>query len=361
MWAGIASAAQPLRVTTPLVLMDARRGPCDSWLVAFLKETGYQVRTRSSPLDQRALARVSVLAMAVGMNTTRYTEAEVEAIREFFEKGGGLLISGQSWSFVEYSKGRERDYPINRLTPFTGIHVSQTYGWNPNTFAEHPVTKGVKKLSWGKGVSSVLKVQKPAVPLARDARGYVVMAAAEAKGKAAHIGHEWLHKRDWRRETDAETFLRNVMHWLAPITSLTDDDLRSQLSKRGAVGWIVSDPQNNNTVWAALDGTLLLVNRLSGEIQEFPQILGEPAVATAIGFADELVWVGTKKGLVTYDPRLRTWTRYAANADYRLLDVEIVSIDTRDATRQLVVEVQTRGRVKSFTYDLEKKRWTEGK
>jgi len=341
--------------------MDARRGPRDSWLVGFLKESGYRVRTRSTPLDGRALANVNVLAMEVGMNTTQYAEAEVEAIREFFEKGGGLLMSGQSWAFVQYRKGGVDDYPVNRLTPFTGIHVRQTYGWNPHTFAEHPVTKGVKKLSWGKAVSSVLKLQKPAVPLARDARGYVVMAAAEAKGKAAHIGHEWLHKRDWRDQTDVETFLRNVMHWLAPIASLTDDDLRSQLSKRGAVGWVTPDPQNTNTVWAALDGTLLLVNRLSGEVQEFPQILGEPAVATAIGFADEIVWVGTKKGLVTYDPRVRTWTRYAVNADYRLLDVEIVGIDAHSDAGQLVVRVRTRQGVRSFTYGLASKRWAKGR
>ncbi len=357
MCSAVKPAGQPLEVAAPTVLFDARRGACGAWVGPFLRECGYHVKTHSVPLSRTTLAEVDVVVLNVGMSATRYTADEVAVMREFFEKGGGILIGGQAWSFVQYGKGTEADYPVNRLTAFTGIHVAEAYARKATVFEEHSVKEGVGELPWGKGLSSSLKLERPAEPLARDAKGRVVMAVADAEGKAIHIGHEWLHESTRRGDRNVETFLRNVMHWLAPVAPLTDDSIRSQLAKRGTLAWAVPDPEDANTVWASLDGTLLQVNRFGGELTAFSQVFGERLSATAIAFADRLVWVGTKRGLVTRDPVRRTWTRHATNGDYEMLHAEVVSLELCGEPRQLVVRVKTGSESPRFTYDLTKRRW----
>ena len=37
------------------------------------------------------------------MSRHNFNDAEIEALRKFVEKGGGLLIGGQAWSWRHYS------------------------------------------------------------------------------------------------------------------------------------------------------------------------------------------------------------------------------------------------------------------
>ncbi|MFC1672411.1 hypothetical protein ACFL01_04680 [Planctomycetota bacterium] len=356
--AGTSGDQTSLKIQRPTVLIDGKRGACHPRLVKFLQDSGYEVMSSSVHITPAVLENVAVIVMEVKMATAPYAEKETRAIEAFFKGGGSILISGQGWAFVHYGRGSEDEYPVNMLSGITGIYVTTKYGGSPEKLVDHPVMKGVKKVSYGHGVASVLRLNPPAKALAFDASGNAIMAAAEAKGKIVHIGHEWGYSPRFFQNTDIGMFLRNVMQWLAPVSQPTVEQIKSQLAERGEVAWLKKEPGSDHVLWGSLDKTLIRVNVLTGGVEEFPKIMGDRAEVTSIAFAGGIVWVGTRKGLVAYHPKRLYWSRYTADADGDIY-AEIVRLEVMGKPERLVVRVKTADGEKSFTYDVAKKIWAK--
>jgi len=344
-------------VDLPTLLVDKRRGGCPSAFVSFFKHYGYRVVTTSRELDEAILREMDITVLCTGLHGSPYTEAELKEIEKFHYRGGSILILGQGWSFVHYGKGSEQQYPPNMLAGLTGIHVTQQYAGSPERLVDHAVTKGVKRISYGTGVASVLKLSGRASAVGFDKAGKVVMAASEARGRTVHVG--CVSHRDLGPvpTTDVPKLLRNALHWLAPPVTLTDEEIRSQLSQMGALAWLRGEPGGPHILWGSLDGVLVRIERANGEYEKFTEILGQRATVTSLAFEAGLMWVGTMKGLVAYDSHTRSWSRYAINADYGLMDAEVRRIEGRENPARLIVHAIAAGGERAFTYNVASKRW----
>ena len=352
-------APASLQVDLPTLLVDKRRGGCQSVLVRFFKDCGYRVVTTSRELDEGILREIDAIVLDVGLHATPYTEAELKGIEKFHHGGGSILILGQGWAFVHYGKGSEAQYPPNMLKGLTGIHVTQQYAGSPARIVDHAVTKGLDRISYGQGVASVLKLSGRARAIASDKAGNVVMAASEGKGKTIHVGHVPYRDLGPLPTTDVPKLLRNALHWLAPPVTLTDEEIRSQLSQMGDLAWLRAEPEKPHIRWVSLDGVLVRIDRTNGEYEKLTEILGQRANVTSLAFAAGLMWVGTMKGLVAYDSHTRSWSRYAINADYDLMDAEVRRIEGRENPARLTVQVITADGERTFTYNLASKRWRD--
>ncbi|XP_053111499.1 TRPM8 channel-associated factor 2-like [Hemicordylus capensis] len=61
-----------------------------------------------------------------------YSDREVEKIHEFVSEGGGLLIGGQAWSWVQENNNTNAEYPGNKILNTFGISVLGTDINSPN-------------------------------------------------------------------------------------------------------------------------------------------------------------------------------------------------------------------------------------
>lgn len=92
-----------------------------------LEEQGFTVDTVDAPLTTESLSRAGVLIVGVAWGA--FTMSEINAVTAYVDAGGGLLMLGVGWSWIDYRDVLER-YPMNHLGAPFGI------GWLEGTISD---------------------------------------------------------------------------------------------------------------------------------------------------------------------------------------------------------------------------------
>lgn len=95
-------------------------------LQQLLTNTPPPISASPAPITKDSLNEVSVLI--VGNAWGEFSTQEVEAIRQFVQNGGGLLLAGLGWSWIAYnSDATIEDYPMHKIaSPFGGRWFTHT-------------------------------------------------------------------------------------------------------------------------------------------------------------------------------------------------------------------------------------------
>jgi len=92
-----------------------------SSLLNELKNRGYTVNTISQNLSDPYLPENGVLI--IGNAWSDFQDAELNTIKSFVNKGGGLLLWGLGWSYVQYNSPKNiNDYPMNKVGTMFGVN-----------------------------------------------------------------------------------------------------------------------------------------------------------------------------------------------------------------------------------------------
>ena len=213
-----------------------------------LEGDGYIVRYSENPIDSILLSKYDALALFV---PSRYFhEDEREAIRNFVENGGGLILFGDHRGYME-----EMDIAtsINSVSLMFGIEFNQDVVLDSeknregeechpiiSTFASHPVTRDVESAAYICGCS--LKLRYPATALAfgnsattageKNGRDVVVLAVSKyGKGRVVAVGDtDFLvgpdilgYEESYLSLMDNKRLAMNIFEWCASIRMLANE------------------------------------------------------------------------------------------------------------------------------------------
>jgi len=114
-----------------------------------------------------------------------YPPSEVQAIRAFVERGGGLVLAGSGWRYHrQWWSEQVREYPLGELAGAFGYHFTDARAVRPCSVLPSRLTEGVA--GWeadphmdGGAVEGTLAVPPGAQVLVTDAEGQVVAAASQ--------------------------------------------------------------------------------------------------------------------------------------------------------------------------------------
>ena len=156
---------------------------------------------------------------------------------------------------------------------------------------------------------------------------------------------------------------RRVMHFVfrqpvvtpAPVPST---DFASEVRKLKDILWKKEDPIETNLTWYVLKDGFACADSQKREVKRFTEVLGETKWAvTAIAFGKDRVWLGTNKGLLSWDRKNRFWSRFAVGG--LLVDAPAKDLLLTDAGI-LKVTVEEQGKPqRAFEYDTQTAKWTE--
>ncbi len=95
-------------------------------LAADLRERGYQVSAlRDGQITSEFLSNHDILVIPEPFDPPKpFTDQEIEAIREFVQRGGGLLLISVGWSWVDYTERPINENPANQLARALGAGIT---------------------------------------------------------------------------------------------------------------------------------------------------------------------------------------------------------------------------------------------
>ena len=183
-----------------------------------LRELGYSVEgTATTPTTLDMLSNYD--AYVIGTAWAGFSSDEVEATTQFVNQGGGLLLTGVGWSWVNPSLGRTIDnFPMNVIASQFGIKILEDGILDPSDYypggspanptfhdpANHPSTNAVQLVGGPIGPSPLQRLREgPVAVVFGDQDAYsggghytagdrppLVMVAEQEEGRVAVIGHE---------------------------------------------------------------------------------------------------------------------------------------------------------------------------
>lgn len=169
-------------------------------------------------LDRTLLDRYQVI-VAQDLSTIgrTYSPAEVTALRDWVDAGGGFL------TLIGYGDPSERTNVNTLLAPFSMSYASDQILQKPNGgstvpvtgwVAGHPVTQGVSKV----GVDNGYEVVGNGLTLATEQGNTVLKALQVGKGRVLSWGDEWItYNSEWSGHPDYQV----TLFWLNMIKFLT--------------------------------------------------------------------------------------------------------------------------------------------
>jgi len=207
------------------------------------RDNGYVVDALvDAPIGASDLATCSVLLVPEPAGDIDYLPSEVEAIRRFVEKGGGLLCTGRHWrGGATRSNVIAQEFGVSFASD--GFMINEERHSNANDFArihiqgEHPILRGVTDLWFSGpyieevGASEVVaasgddswfdrfgeedwgdRVQQPD----EDSGPFPILSLMEyGAGRAAFFADASFLLNGWVAELDAERLATNIIDWLA--------------------------------------------------------------------------------------------------------------------------------------------------
>lgn len=225
----------------PLVLFDeghaqqfliGRSGDLDlSRLASIYQEQGAVVSSSMEELNKASLTAVDVLVISGPFRPL--TDAEVEAVVDFIQAGGGLAVLLHIAPPVRDLLSRlEVDYTNGTLREARDLIDDNPQNFKVTSLAEHPLTAGLKSFSiygaWAlRGTASHSAIlaetgEKSWVDLDRDRKfssndavqPFGVMVAGEiGKGRYVVIGDDALFQNRFLDDSNRQLAI-NLIHWL---------------------------------------------------------------------------------------------------------------------------------------------------
>lgn len=102
-----------------------------------LRGRGYTIEKYPGTITSSELSDVSVVL--INSAWSDFSEAEIDAIKNYVLNGGGLFLWGLGWSWVQY-KGSIDSYPMNKMASPFGIQWLDGYISDPsNSYQQQPV------------------------------------------------------------------------------------------------------------------------------------------------------------------------------------------------------------------------------
>ena len=135
----------------------------------------FTVQYTYDPLTAEILSGCDILVISHPIET--YSREEIFNIKQFVGEGGGLLLTGTGWAYVDYLQKSIGEYPLNQIAQEFGVTMNDDYITDPTNyhtqgeseyplftrFAVHPVTNGLSAVY--AGAPSSFSITGNAVPI----------------------------------------------------------------------------------------------------------------------------------------------------------------------------------------------------
>lgn len=207
--------------------------------------TQFTIKCTYNSLTKENLFNCNILV--ISQPTKAYSEEEISNIKQFVEEGGGLLLMGNGWAWVDYDHKSIEDFPFNQIGREFGVSVNDDVITDPtdyhpsenptftvfSNFPPHPATEGLAEVYSLCACS--LSITGDAIPIVMGDKdsysGYIhskpykagdyppVAAALEyGKGRAIFLGHDCFIADVALDEYDNLQFGLNMVEWLSKLT-----------------------------------------------------------------------------------------------------------------------------------------------
>jgi hypothetical protein len=176
-----------------------------------------------------------------------FSGEEFYTIRRFVIEGGGLLLMGNGWYWVDTYERPIEDFPLNQIGREFNVTVNDDGILDPtneerytifSNFTPHPVTEGLTKIQ--SGIPSSLSITRNAIPIVRGDEdsysGYhqpiykagdfppIAAALEYGRGRILFLGQDGFFSNSDIHNYDNLRFGLNIFDWLTPSSSDNDED-----------------------------------------------------------------------------------------------------------------------------------------
>jgi hypothetical protein len=234
------SVVNPMTISAPTktILMDYSHGvlfndyPMNyTNLITFLGPKGYEVVTTNKGIVNLNLSDYDIVVLSTVWSATSYSTEEIDALQNFVDNGGGLLLVGEAMGCANCGNANNNLSKI--ATKLAGI----TMGYSTidpidlyfTNFQPHEIFDSVNQLYYR--FAGGLLVSPPGIELAHTDSGSNVTVAGYRKiialGDSSILG---LHNEYWGRAGD-KLFIENLFRFLSETLSTNmsaDKDCRSK-------------------------------------------------------------------------------------------------------------------------------------
>lgn len=184
--------------------------PHGEYFMNHLKEKNIKINIIESPLTSEILKNINVLIIAKPARPI--SPDEVQAIKNFLNQGGGVLLAGSHATYMDTSPllndVAER---LHLLLKFSYYYLSP-YTWTKE-ITDHQITSGIKEIFYQ---GCVLEVEAPWITLVKQDGRTVYAVQFYAKGKIGAIGSgEMFETRHLEICRSCLELNFNLIKWLA--------------------------------------------------------------------------------------------------------------------------------------------------
>jgi hypothetical protein len=208
--------------------------------------TQFSIESTNEVLTREKLSNYNTLVIPTPVEI--FSGEEIQNIMNFVEEGGGLLLMGNGWYWVDYHYRPIEDFPFNQIAKEFGVTINDDVIIDPTnyhapdgpgytvftSFTPHAVTKGLSEVY--SLCASSLSIVGDAVPIVMGDEdsysGYhesvyqagesppVAAAVKYGKGRVILLGHDCFFGDVCVHEYDNLKFGMSIIKWLSGDTSL---------------------------------------------------------------------------------------------------------------------------------------------
>lgn len=199
----------------------------------------FSVKYSEGRINEKELSSCSILMISAPTKT--FSTSEISAIKKFINEGGGLLLGGVGWFWVdEYQKPIE-NFPFNQIGKEFGVMINDDSVIDPTNkksgkypifrnFAEHPVTEGLVEICSGYPSSLSVTGNAHSIVMGDEDSysGYyysnpyqegdcppIVAALEQGYGRIIFMGQDAFFSDVWIGSYDNLKFGINTFNWLS--------------------------------------------------------------------------------------------------------------------------------------------------
>lgn len=178
----------------------------------YLSRIGIKYSTNLATLDSTVnpdLFKFDAILIPQVWSNAEFLPEEIENLKEFVSRGGGLLLNG-----VAYEKPDTSDFPMYRLAKEFGVHYDPDIAALPSfKIFEHEITNGVTEYQTEANIIGTMTVPAEWDTLLTDSRGKIIGAAGiYGKGRVMAFADHFLINWD---VTHNHAFVENIVKWLS--------------------------------------------------------------------------------------------------------------------------------------------------
>ncbi|MBS3763048.1 MAG: hypothetical protein KGZ25_07075, partial [Planctomycetes bacterium] len=141
-----------------------------------------------------------------------------------------------------------------------------------------------------------------------------------------------------------------------PVNSKAD--FVKKVKALNSAEWKKQDPYAHHLSWCIDEGAMVLANARERTVKRFPGLFGFDNLAVNnVAFGPRKVWAATNHGVIAWDRKMESWSRYAPDVENLEMPAKTVST-SKNGTVRVVLEPQ-KGKEKAYKFDPSTMRWHE--